>query len=104
MLDHLQTSLPPHLLNQFHDATPPMGGGESPLSPAINKGEPYFKNMKLISNPPDLKRWRERLFNVEDTIVLSEEECVGQSHVHGHVHRNTWRNRIVTNPKRILLI
>ncbi|EEH08085.1 conserved hypothetical protein [Histoplasma capsulatum G186AR] len=74
MLDHLQTSLPPHLLNQFHDATPPMGGGESPLSPAINKGEPYFKNMKLISNPPDLKRWRERLFNVEDTIVLSEEE------------------------------
>lgn len=33
-----------------------------------------FKGLKLISDPPDLQQWREKLFNVEDTIVLSEEE------------------------------
>ncbi|KKZ61892.1 hypothetical protein EMCG_03591 [[Emmonsia] crescens] len=79
MLQHLQTPLPPHLLNQFHGTPPDMGAGanptdQSPSSPATNKGETHFKNMKLIPNPPDLKKWRERLFNVEDTIVLSEEE------------------------------
>ncbi|EEQ85623.1 hypothetical protein RJZ56_005338 [Blastomyces dermatitidis] len=79
MLQHLQTPLPPHLLNQFHSTPPHMGSGanasdQSPSSPTSSKGESYFKNMKLIPNPPDLKKWRERLFNVEDTIVLSEEE------------------------------
>ncbi|EEP80489.1 conserved hypothetical protein [Uncinocarpus reesii 1704] len=38
------------------------------------EGGNHFAEMKLIPNPPDLQRWRERLFNVEDTIVLSEEE------------------------------
>ncbi|PGG99406.1 hypothetical protein GX51_06340 [Blastomyces parvus] len=79
MLHHLQTPLPPHLLNQFHSSPPHMGSGanasdQSPSSPTSSKGDSYFKNMKMIPNPPDLKKWRERLFNVEDTIVLSEEE------------------------------
>ena len=39
------------------------------------KGE-HFSNLKLIANPPDLERWRERLFNVDDTITLTEEEYV----------------------------
>ncbi|KAL2215799.1 putative glutathione transferase [Thermoascus aurantiacus ATCC 26904] len=30
--------------------------------------------MKLIPNPPDLQAWRERLFNVDETIVLTEEQ------------------------------
>ncbi|EFW21395.1 glutathione transferase [Coccidioides posadasii str. Silveira] len=47
----------------------------SPAAPGLsNDGTSHFKNMKLIPEPPDLQRWRERLFNVEGTIVLSEEE------------------------------
>lgn len=40
-----------------------------------NQNDGHFKNMKLVADPPDLQKWREKLFNVEDTIVLSEEEC-----------------------------
>jgi hypothetical protein len=38
------------------------------------KGEGHFGGLKLIPNPPDLQKWREKLFNVEDTITLTEEE------------------------------
>lgn len=38
-----------------------------------------FKGLKIVPDPPDLQEWRERLFNVEDTIVLSEEECAHHS-------------------------
>ena len=30
--------------------------------------------MKLVENPPDLDEWRDRLFNVDETITLTEEE------------------------------
>ncbi|EEH20990.2 hypothetical protein PABG_03221 [Paracoccidioides brasiliensis Pb03] len=80
MLQQLQTPLPAHLLNQFHSTSPNIeAANHSDQSPspasAHNRGEGHFKNMKLIPNPPDLKRWRERLFNVDDDpIVMSEEE------------------------------
>lgn len=35
-----------------------------------------FEGLKLIPNPPDLEAWRERLFHVDDTITLTQEECV----------------------------
>ena len=35
-----------------------------------------FEGLKLISDPPDLQQWREKLFHVEDTITLTEEEYV----------------------------
>jgi glutathione S-transferase len=38
------------------------------------EGGGHFSGMKLIENPPDLAQWRERLFNVDDTITLTEEE------------------------------
>lgn len=31
-------------------------------------------NEKLVENPPDLEKWRQRLFDVDETITLSEEE------------------------------
>lgn len=34
----------------------------------------HFANMKSIPNPPDLEAWRERLFHVDQTITLTEEE------------------------------
>lgn len=29
---------------------------------------------KLVVDPPDLQAWREKLFNVDDTIALTQEE------------------------------
>lgn len=35
---------------------------------------PLAGNLSLIATPPDLDAWRQKLFNVTDTLVLSEEE------------------------------
>ena len=45
----------------------------------VEKNEGHFSNMKMVPNPPDLEAWRQRLFNVDDTITLSEEECAAFS-------------------------
>jgi hypothetical protein len=42
--------------------------------PAAEKQDNHFGGMKLIPNPPDLEAWRERLFNADDTITLTEEQ------------------------------
>lgn len=36
----------------------------------------HRKDMKCIPDPPDLDSWREKLFNVDETITLSEEQYV----------------------------
>ena len=41
-------------------------------TPVSNHGQ--FVGLKLIPNPPDLEAWREKLFHVDDTITLTEEE------------------------------
>lgn len=67
---HVQQPVPPHLLTQLQGGIPPhIGVFEQPA-----KMETDFNNLKLIPDPPGLAQWREKLFNVEDTIVLSEEE------------------------------
>ena len=38
--------------------------------------EGHFSNMKMIPNPPDLEEWRNKLFAVDDTITLTEDEYV----------------------------
>ena len=38
------------------------------------KKDGHFADMKMIPNPPNLQTWRERLFHVNETITLSEEE------------------------------
>lgn len=41
------------------------------------QGSSHFGGgMKLVPNPPDLDAWRERLFNVNETITLTEEQYV----------------------------
>ncbi len=42
-------------------------------SPAKEIGG-HFDRMKAISNPHDLQHWREKLFNVNETITLTEDE------------------------------
>jgi hypothetical protein len=34
----------------------------------------HFQGLKLIAEPPDLDAWRQKLFDVDDTITLTEEE------------------------------
>ncbi|KAI2088477.1 hypothetical protein LOZ36_002250 [Ophidiomyces ophidiicola] len=58
------------LLPDFAESiqTTPAGADQQP------RNSNHFDGMRLIPDPPNLQQWRERLFNVEDTIVLSEEE------------------------------
>ncbi|KAJ9294821.1 hypothetical protein DTO280E4_496 [Paecilomyces variotii] len=48
------------------------GSGGEPV--ATGKSDGHFGGMKLIPYPPDLEAWRERLFNVDETITLTEEQ------------------------------
>ena len=41
---------------------------------SAEKKEGHFPGMKMIPNPKDLKEWREKLFNVDEEMVLTEEE------------------------------
>jgi glutathione S-transferase len=51
-------------------------GGSSDHNPhgGNEEGGRHFSGMKLVENPPDLDHWRERLFNVDETITLTEDE------------------------------
>lgn len=45
--------------------SPDQGGGKS---------DGHFRDLKVIPYPPNLEEWREKLFNVNETITLTEEE------------------------------
>lgn len=47
-----------------------------------SKTESHFANMKMIPDPPDLQRWRERLFNVDELMTLTEDEYDGPGVIH----------------------
>jgi glutathione S-transferase len=51
-------------------------GGNSDQNPNAGneEGGGHFSGMKLVENPPDLEQWRERLFNVDEIVTLTEEE------------------------------
>lgn len=36
--------------------------------------EGHFSNMKMIPDPPNLEQWRRRLFDVDESITLTEEQ------------------------------
>ena len=38
------------------------------------KSEGHFGDMKMISNPPNLQAWRQKLFDVGEMITLSDDE------------------------------
>ncbi len=43
---------------------------------SAGKTEGHFRNLKMVPNPPNLQEWRERLFHVNETISLTEDEQV----------------------------
>lgn len=57
-------------------ATPngtPNGNNDTEVDPAV-AANPFSDTFPLIPDPPDLDAWRRKLFNVTETLVLSEEE------------------------------
>ncbi|KAL4958423.1 hypothetical protein BDW69DRAFT_154021 [Aspergillus filifer] len=57
-------------------AEQPQPQHQSPANESIfsSKENGYLRDLTSIIDPPDLEAWRERLFNVEEMIVMSEEE------------------------------
>lgn len=51
------------------------GGGGDDNNPS-STGHGQFQGLKLIANPPDLEAWRQKLFNVDAMITLTEDEWV----------------------------
>jgi glutathione S-transferase len=39
-----------------------------------HKPDAHLEGLKLVPDPPELDTWRQRLFDVDDMIVVSEEE------------------------------
>ncbi|KAK6380943.1 hypothetical protein LTS17_005144 [Exophiala oligosperma] len=60
----------------YHDPTQletPTSNLDQELDPAV-AANPFSDTFPLIPHPPDLEVWRERLFNITEPLVLSEEE------------------------------
>ncbi|KAE8146065.1 hypothetical protein BDV25DRAFT_133244 [Aspergillus avenaceus] len=60
----------------------------------------YLRDIGAVADPPDLDLWRERLFNVDETIVLSEEQFLTYF---PHVD-NIYSHRSTQNYKRKPLV
>ncbi|BCS24471.1 glutathione S-transferase family protein [Aspergillus puulaauensis] len=61
------------------DETPSLRTEQSPTnnpneSIFSSKGNGYLRDVASVIDPPDLEAWRERLFHIDDMIVMSEEE------------------------------
>ena len=54
----------------------PHQGNTQPTTDSSSFLSSNFEGLKLVSNPPDLQQWREKLFNVDELIVLTENEHV----------------------------
>ncbi|KAL1846534.1 hypothetical protein Plec18167_005352 [Paecilomyces lecythidis] len=73
MLHSLEQPLQHNAIMQLQKEGDLLGsGGGEPV--ATGKTDGHFGGMKLIPYPPDLEEWRERLFNVDETITLTEEQ------------------------------
>ncbi|KAF2686561.1 hypothetical protein K458DRAFT_476418 [Lentithecium fluviatile CBS 122367] len=83
--------------NEFLQNPPPAQGQvqvqEVEETPVTNHGQ--FEGLRLIPNPPDLGSWREKLFHVDDTITLTEDEFKTYfPHVDNvYSHRSTQRHK-----------
>ncbi|KAF3043259.1 hypothetical protein E8E12_010063 [Didymella heteroderae] len=67
--------------------------GPSDETTLANHGQ--FKGLKLIPNPPNLEEWRQRLFDVDEIITLTEEQFQTYfPHIDNvYSHRSTQRHK-----------
>ncbi|KAJ9647863.1 hypothetical protein H2199_001639 [Coniosporium tulheliwenetii] len=59
------------------------------------KSDSHLKGLKRIPDPPNLEAWRQKLFNVDDTIVLTEDQLQTYfPHVDNvYSHRSTQKHK-----------
>jgi glutathione S-transferase len=50
------------------------------VGPTTFSGPGELRGFKVVPNPPHLDYWRDRLFNVDEMITLSEDEYVDMAH------------------------
>ncbi|KAL4908278.1 hypothetical protein BDW74DRAFT_174965 [Aspergillus multicolor] len=64
------------LMTQDQPSLRPEQPATNPPNESIfsSKENGYLRDVASIANPPDLEAWRERLFNVDEMVVMSEEE------------------------------
>lgn len=45
-------------------------------APALEGGttDGHFSNLKMVPDPPNLEEWRKRLFDLDDTITMTEDQ------------------------------
>jgi glutathione S-transferase len=62
------------LQRQSHgDISGPALAPEADDGPPLAQGN-HFQGLRLIAEPPDLEAWRQKLFDVDETITLNEDE------------------------------
>lgn len=72
---HRKAPLPPvpnapqHAPQQEQPQSAPLGR-DADDAPASGQ----FQGLRLVAEPPDLEAWRQKLFDVDDTITLNEDE------------------------------
>lgn len=71
----------------------PLESGFSDETTLANHGQ--FKGLKLIPNPPNLEGWRQRLFDVDEIITLTEDQFQTYfPHIDNvYSHRSTQRHK-----------
>ncbi|EED24235.1 glutathione transferase, putative [Talaromyces stipitatus ATCC 10500] len=69
----MSSSLPNAKSGVQNDDTSLQVGGDG-LDAAAEIKDSHLGGMKIVLNPPDLDAWRERLFNVDEPITLTEEQ------------------------------
>ncbi|KAI1431999.1 hypothetical protein GGR50DRAFT_676688 [Xylaria sp. CBS 124048] len=63
-----------HEEDLFGGQTRPLSFADAPV-PDLAEPRPHGQLVnKMVINPPDLQLWREKLFNVDDTIILTNDE------------------------------
>ena len=79
---------------QQQQYSPPLENGPGDDTTTLaNHGQ--FQGLKLIPNPPNLDEWRQRLFDVDETITLTEEQFQTYfPHIDNvYSHRSTQRHK-----------
>ncbi|KAH7388611.1 hypothetical protein BKA66DRAFT_54685 [Pyrenochaeta sp. MPI-SDFR-AT-0127] len=96
---------PPRPTQQLPLPPPPILTASQSIAQHVEQARPppsqahardgQFQGLKLIANPPDLEKWREKLFNVDEMITLTEEEFQTYfPHIDNvYSHRSTQRHK-----------
>lgn len=73
-LPNAQSRAAPQVDSSLHLQVGGDGLDVSSAAAAAEIKDSHLVGLKIVPNPPDLDAWRERLFNVDEPITLTEEQ------------------------------